>query len=46
MGSGPTGSGVPGVRFFVVDRVRLAFEYSFPNRDRSGIGAVQADIAF
>jgi hypothetical protein len=37
---------VPGIRFFVRDRFRLAFEYSFANKDRGNIGAVQADLAF
>jgi hypothetical protein len=37
---------VPGVRWFVRDRFRLAFEYSFANQGRSGIGSVQADLAF
>jgi hypothetical protein len=36
----------PGVRVYVRDRFRLAFEYGFNNRGRNGIGAVQADIAF
>lgn len=36
----------PGVRFFVTDQLRLAFEYGFLNRGRLGHGAVQADIAF
>ena len=37
---------VPGVRWFVRDRFRLAFEYSFPNQGQSSIGAIQADLAF
>jgi hypothetical protein len=37
---------VPGVRFFLFDRFRLAFEYAFANKDRASVGAVQADIAF
>lgn len=37
---------VPGVRVFIRDRLRLAFEYAFFNEGRSGFGAVQADIAF
>src|SRR6202008_1516124 len=31
---------VPGVRWFVRDRFRLAFEYSFANQGRSSIGSV------
>ena len=37
---------VPGIRFFPRDRFRLAFEYSIANKDRSNVGAVQADLAF
>jgi len=37
---------LPGVRFFVRDRFRLAFEYGFSNKGRSSVGAVQADLAF
>lgn len=51
--SRPDGSGqttftsfLPGVRFFVRDRFRLAFEYGFANKGRSSVGAVQADLAF
>lgn len=50
----PDGSGgdetvtsfVPGVRFFIRERFRLAFEYAFFNEGRNGFGAVQADLAF
>lgn len=37
---------VPGIRLFLRDRFRLAFEYAFFNEGRPGFGAVQADIAF
>jgi hypothetical protein len=37
---------VPGVRIFVRDRLRLAFEYSFAGQERSDIGSVQVDLAF
>jgi hypothetical protein len=36
----------PGLRVYLRDRFRVAFEYGFNNRNRSGIGAVQADLAF
>jgi hypothetical protein len=36
----------PGVRFFVRERVKLAFEYGFQSDDRPNLGAVQAEIAF
>jgi hypothetical protein len=37
---------VPGLRWFIRDRFRLAFEYAFSNKGRPGVGAVQADLAF
>lgn len=36
----------PGVRFFIRERVKLAFEYGFQSDDRPNLGAVQAEIAF
>jgi hypothetical protein len=37
---------VPGLRVFILDRLRLAFEYSFANQERRSVGSVQADLAF
>ena len=36
----------PGVRVYVRERLRLAFEWGFQDDDRADIGAVQAEIAF
>jgi hypothetical protein len=36
----------PGVQVFVLQRVKLAFEYGFNNRDLGDIGAVQVGLAF
>jgi hypothetical protein len=36
----------PGVRVFIRERVKLAFEYGFQSDDRPNLGAVQAEIAF
>jgi hypothetical protein len=36
----------PGVRVFIRERVKLAFEYGFQSDDRPNIGAVQAEIVF
>jgi hypothetical protein len=36
----------PGLRLFPRERFRIAFEYSFPDRNRPGRGTVQADLAF
>jgi hypothetical protein len=36
----------PGVRVYVLQRLRLAFEYGFQSDDRPNLGAVQAEIAF
>lgn len=35
----------PGVEFWY-RRLKLSFEYGFQNRDRGGIGAIQAEVAF
>jgi hypothetical protein len=37
---------LPGVRVFIRERVKLAFEYGFQSDDRPNLGAVQAEIAF
>jgi hypothetical protein len=36
----------PGLRVFPRERFRIAFEYSLPDRNRPGRGALQADLAF
>jgi len=36
----------PGVRVYVRERLRLAFEWGFQDDDRADIGAVQAELAF
>ena len=36
----------PGIRFFLLDRVRLAFEYGFQNQEQTDVGAVQAEVVF
>ena len=36
----------PGVRVYVRERLRLAFEWGFQDNERPDIGAVQAEIAF
>jgi hypothetical protein len=36
----------PGVQFFVRQRFKLSFEYGFMNRDRPGLGALQAELVF
>ena len=36
----------PGIRFFLLDRVKLAFEYGFHNQEQTDVGAVQAEVVF
>lgn len=36
----------PGIQVFVRERLKIAFEYGFTNRDRPDLGAVQLDVAF
>jgi hypothetical protein len=36
----------PGVKLFVRERLKLSFEYGFQNRDRPGVGQVQAEVVF
>ena len=36
----------PGVRFWLRERFRLAFEYGFEGQGRSDLGAVQAELVF
>ena len=36
----------PGVRVYVRERLRLAFEWGFQSDERPDIGAVQAELAF
>ena len=36
----------PGVRFYVRERLRLAFEWGFQSDERPDVGAVQAELAF
>jgi hypothetical protein len=36
----------PGIRFFILERIKLAFEYGFHNQDQVNLGAVQAEVAF
>jgi hypothetical protein len=36
----------PGIQVWVLQRLKLSFEYGFQNKDRPGLGIVQAEVAF
>lgn len=36
----------PGIRFFIRERFKIAFEYGFHNQDQPNLGAVQAELVF
>lgn len=36
----------PGIRFFIRERFKVAFEYGFHNQDQPNLGAVQAELVF
>ena len=36
----------PGLQIFLLEHVKLSFEYGFLNQDRKSFGAVQAEINF
>jgi hypothetical protein len=36
----------PGIRLFVHERLKISFEYGFPNQDQASLGAVQAELVF
>jgi hypothetical protein len=36
----------PGIRFFIRERLKIAFEYGFHNQDQGNLGAVQAELVF
>jgi hypothetical protein len=36
----------PGIRFFILERIKLSFEYGFHNQEQTNLGAVQAEVVF